>query len=1070
MRSRDARSLPVMALALLGALLPLRLLADDIDIFLGSTGSAASAPNIIFLIDNGPNWSRNSQQWPDNGGNQGAAELAAVSSVLNSVTSSQPLNIGLAMLSSYAGSGATGTPGVGGGYIRFGARDVSIAANRTALQTILNGISADINGPTEKLTGQASKDEDAAFYEIYKYLSGLAPYSGPYGSSYAAQNQWVDVSGNPNTLSGAGQGLTSGFAISGGVYQSPLSTSKPCARTYIIYIANNAQGGAYGSPGQSAYQSAIANVSPALYATTLDTWTDEWTRFLFNNGVVVPAGNNNGSVVTYILDAWSAQDNVGYSASLRSAATQGGGKYYQVGTQAAIIAALSTIFSEIQAVNSTFASASLPISATNRAQNDNEVFIPMFRPDPNAAPRWMGNLKRYQIVGITGGVELDDYSSPTIAATNLLTGFVTPCALSFDTTDSGTYWSNVPENPAPKGTCATTSLSPYSDAPDGPFVEKGGVAEVIREGNNPPTTSTTPTWAVNRNVYTLSGLTSTTLTAFNTTSTGLSQTLVNYMMGHDVMDENGNGNITEVRPSLHGDVIHSRPLPIDYGATTGVTVYYGANDGTLRAVNAGTGSELWAFIAPEFYTPAPVVTAGAETGFARLQDNTPQISYYGMPGAITPTPVPKNYYFDGTIGSYQSTGNSNVWIYPTMRRGGRTVYALNVTTPTSPTVLWKVGCPNLTNNTGCTSGMNGMGQSWSMPSVAATVAGYSSPVVIMGGGYDSCEDANTATPSCSSETGAAVYVLDASSGAVLKTFPTLRSVPADVALISIATAGVVDHAYAVDTGGNIYRIDFGSSTAAWVMNRVAYTNGSGRKFLYAPALVELSGGHVYVAVGSGDREHPLQSQYPYSSVVNRFYVYADNLASTAATNMDDITQFADYTSYTSGTSCSSTGVLPTSTLKGWFMNLNQNGQGEQTVTSAIVASGLVAFSTNRPVPASATSCSTSLGEARGYWVNLFTGSGGIGVSGAACGGQRSSTFLGGAFPPSPVLATVTVTVPASVSSSGIAIPASTRTESIAVGVVSTTVLGPNSVIGPTQLPKTVIPTRKQIYWKSSGEN
>src|SRR6202030_4199698 len=93
------------------------------------------------------------------------------------------------------------------------------------------------------------------------------------------------------------------------------------------------------------------------------------------------------------------------------------------------------------------------------------------------------------------------------------------------------------------------------------------------------------------------------------------------------------------------------------------------------------------------------------------------------------------------------------------------------------------------------------------------------------------------------------------------------------------------HAYAVDTGGNIYRLDFAASQTNWVMNRVAYTNGAGRKFLFAPALLSAPatlpaapGGQVYLALGSGDREHPLQSEYPYpSNVVNRFYVYKDDL-------------------------------------------------------------------------------------------------------------------------------------------------------------------------------------------------
>ena len=1049
----------VLAAALLfaGAAMPLRAVADDIDIFMGSSGNSAEAPNIIFMIDNSPNWSRAAQQWPDNGGIQGVAELNAISTVLTTFAATQPMNVGLALLSTYSGSTANGaTPGTGGGYIRFGVRDMTNLPNRVALETILTGISATINDPTEKLSGMASKDESAGFYEIYKYLSGLAPFTGPYGASYAAQNAYVDVAGNPNLLTGAGQLLTSGFALNDGVYQTPLNTTNSCARTYIIYIANNAFNTGY--TGNYAYQSAIANAAPPLPATSgLDTTLDEWTKFLYSNGVVVPTGNNNGTVVTYVLDAYNAQQNVGYSNSLINAAKMGGGKYYQVGSQAAITAALANILAEIQAVNSTFASASLPIDATNRAQNQNQVFIPMFRPDPNAYPRWMGNLKQYQLINMAGSTELGDYSSPPIAVVNPLTGYPTPCALSYATTDSGLYWYSVPESPAPKGTCPTTSYSPWSDAPDGPIVEKGGVAEVIRKGNNPPTTNTTPTWAVNRTVYTLSGLSGSALIPFTSTSTGLSSNIVNYMLGHDVNDENGNGNVTETRPSLHGDVIHSRPLPVDYGGTAGVTVFYGANDGTLRAVNANTGAELWAFIAPEFYNPAPVVPPSTPTGFARLLYNSPQISFPNMPSGITPTPVPKDYYFDGSMGLYQATSNSSVVIYPTMRRGGRMIYAFDVTTPTAPSLKWKVGCPHLTSDTGCTAGMSAIGQTWSTPVVATQVSGYTDgsgnykPVIVVGGGYDSCEDANTPTPLCTTPKGAGVFVLDAMTGSVIAYFPTTRSVAADVALIAISNAGIVDHAYAVDTGGNIYRLDFGSSVSNWVMNRVAYTNGAGRKFLYPPALVAAPNGEVYVAIGSGDREHPLLSEYPYNSVLNRFYVYLDKLSSTSATNMDDTSLFADLTSVTS---CGTSGVLPSSAFKGWFMNLNQYGQGEQTVTSAVIAAGMVAFSTNRPVPSTAGTCSTQLGIAEGYWVNLFNGSGGIGVYGASCGGNRASSFVGGGLPPSPVLATVNV---------------GGQMQTIIIGAAQRSG-GASSAIEAQQVKPAIVPTRKQIYWKSSGEN
>jgi type IV pilus assembly protein PilY1 len=48
-----------------------------------------------------------------------------------------------------------------------------------------------------------------------------------------------------------------------------------------------------------------------------------------------------------------------------------------------------------------------------------------------------------------------------------------------------------------------------------------------------------------------------------------------------------------------------------------------------------------------------------------------------------------------------------------MRRGGRMIYAFDVTNPGTPSLLWKVGCPNLGNDDGCTAGMSGIGQTWS---------------------------------------------------------------------------------------------------------------------------------------------------------------------------------------------------------------------------------------------------------------------------------------------------------------------------------------------------------------------
>ena len=131
--------------------------------------------------------------------------------------------------------------------------------------------------------------------------------------------------------------------------------------------------------------------------------------------------------------------------------------------------------------------------------------------------------------------------------------------------------------------------------------------------------------------------------------------LINWMRGKDNVtgvDENGNGtagdtcdsnNTCDIRASVHGDVLHSRPAVINYNrdSTSTVTndddvfVYYGANDGMFHAIKGGTdstgGKEQWAFIAPEFYGK-----------LRRLRNQTPIIS----------SANPRDYSFDGPIGIY----------------------------------------------------------------------------------------------------------------------------------------------------------------------------------------------------------------------------------------------------------------------------------------------------------------------------------------------------------------------------------------------------------------------------------
>jgi type IV pilus assembly protein PilY1 len=822
---------------------------------------------------------------------------------------------------------------------------------------------------------------------------------------------------------------------------------------------------------------------------------DEWARYLFTTDVGDAPGFQN--VQVYTIDVFKDQQSQDQSALFFSMAKYGGGRYFQATSEEAILGALRQILIEIQSVNSVFASASLPINATNRSQNENQVFIGMFRPDPGARPRWYGNLKRYQIAKFGQDFKLADASSPPQEAVSVATGFIQPCANSFWTTDTTafdnssapptdiSYWNFASTAGSHIGTCITSTTSLFSDRPDGPQVEKGATAEVVRLGN---LATATPDFFEHRTIYTCrnnSGVSCnvspTTMHSFD--NTNVSQTavgaftsierdnIIKFTRGLDTWDDNSRLTNTDVRPSVHGDVAHSRPLPVNYGSTTGVVLYYGANDGAFRAVSGNTGKELWAFIAPEHHAK-----------LKRLFENgifgTGLISY-------PPTPAfgstPKDYFFDGSAGLFQNADDSRIWVFPSMRRGGRMLYAFDVTNPTAPLMKWRVGCTNsaLSDTASCinsagvaSSEFAQMGQTWSTPTVAR-IKGFSTdpnrPAVIVGGGYDTCEDQdakpNTAcTGAGYTRRGNRVFVIDAETGSHLASFATDGSVPADITVVDRDFDGMVDHAYAADTTGGIYRIDFVDpgtlaprAPAAWTITKIGQTDTlEARKFLFSPAALPAAA-KVYLSVASGDRERPLITNYPYptvpsAGVLNRAYMLVDSFATTGLpVNLDDTTVMENFTS---GSTCTTPSAEALG-KKGWFVNLNaasttgnpNENVGEQGVTSSTIFAGLIFFSTNRPVPTPPGACAQNLGEARGYALNVLNASGAADTFNI-CGGARSNTFVGGGLPPSPVTGTV---------------PIDDQPVTVMIGGVQRGG-GVSTSIGAQRVAPTITQRRARLYW------
>src|SRR3546814_12231664 len=109
--------------------------------------------------------------------------------------------------------------------------------------------------------------------------------------------------------------------------------------------------------------------------------------------------------------------------------------------------------------------------------------------------------------------------------------------------------------------------------------------------------------------------------------------------------------------------------------------------------------------------------------------------------------------------------------------------------------------------------------------------------------------------------------------------------------------------------------------ADWSVSKVAYTSGGSRKFLFPPALLN-NGTINYLAIGSGDREHPLEGNYPFQDgVVNRVYVFKDNLQDTDASTVLNLDNETSMYKYKTSTACDSAQMLTTSVKTGWSRNL-----------------------------------------------------------------------------------------------------------------------------------------------------
>ena len=964
---------------------------EDIELYLSAASNPHVSMNVLFILDNTDNWAR--------ADGDGKALWGSTRKALGSLLRDfDRENVRVGFLLYRDGE----PPDQSGGYVRSAMRTMT-AANAALYAAQIEAMS--VAADTGTHAGLAT-----LLAEAYYYFSGSRPVFGA-GASLAdyvrtGPEMAAGTSADRAVWSLPGSALAE---VGSSSYLSPVAPGE-CARNRIIIISHGPDPG----PGSATHRAhdllelLTAGTSQSLYRE--EDPAVAWSRFLAGTdlGIKVSAlavGGGNSTAAS----AW--RDLL---ADVSAAAS---GEYIAVAsTPDDIELGLRMALSDVEAEDGAFVAPGLPADRYAQGVFLNHVYSGQFRPDEFARPRWPGNLKQYRLGKLDGaepfGIGLVDAGgNPVLAEAN---GRIDPCAVSYWTPPApDNYWAFLPSANAPVA-CKQLAVTQQSNFPDGGVVEKGGQAYIGRGGERyAESTAAARVVKTAANVF-CGGSTGATcgLLDFDVNDPLVSASMpgaegdsLRWARGADTEDEDRDGDRLEFRPSLHSDVLHSRPLAIDISADaaeSGLVVFYGANDGLIRAINGNryssmavgdaagvsipAGAEFWAFMPAEFFS---------SIGKSLLNAPSSMTATTGSGGALSMQG--KVYGPDGSLVTWLDD-NGRRFLAASLRRGGRTVYVFDISDMGAPRLLWRLGCAAgnaIPEN--CAPGWDGLGQTWSTP-VAARVTGEEGPYLLMGGGYDTCEDNEDADTFSNHDCGAAqqgnmILVLDAATGRIIRRFDTLRSVPGRLTQAPISEQDrSLRYAYAADTGGNVYRLSgpggqalSATSPPDWELTRIAALGcgetadadcSANRKFLFGPDVVAVPNSSRYaVLLGSGDREKPTARYAVTRATENYFYVIFDQPQSPdwLETESQVCNQAVICGASLAEAALDGSASLHTvSSPKGWKLKLKSR---EQVVSDALTIADSVYFQTHRAQDPANGNCQQPLGSASRYRLDFRTGAG-----------------------------------------------------------------------------------------------
>lgn len=332
-----------------------------------------------------------------------------------------------------------------------------------------------------------------------------------------------------------------------------------------------------------------------------------------------------------------ASDNPSAIDDLWHAAVNGRGTYFSAGNPTALVNGLS---SALAGVSARIGAAAATTSNPNVTSGDNFVFSTTF-----TTVDWTGELVRQQINLTTGAVSATvDWAAQALLDAKIAAGGESSRTIyTFDPTVATTHLKNFTwANLTSAGTAAiTTAQQSYFNS---------------------------STVALLSQYSSLSAATQTAMAG---------DSLVKFLRG-----DTTNYGWYFARPHILGDVVSAEAVYvktpqfnyIDSGYSTfksanssrqGV-VYVASNDGMLHAFDASNGQELWAYV-PSIVMP----------NMYKLADSTYSVNH--------------RYFVDGTptVGDVYFGGAWHTILVGGLNNGGRGYYALDVTSPLSPAVLWE---------------------------------------------------------------------------------------------------------------------------------------------------------------------------------------------------------------------------------------------------------------------------------------------------------------------------------------------------------------------------------------------